>query len=337
MSGVGDPRDPRDERDQRDPRDERDSRGKRTAAILFSHGTVERLDELPAFVTNIRRGHAPPPEVVEELVRRYTAIGGRSPLGDITRELAKKVEAAVGLPTRMAMRMWHPYPEEVLAELVEDGIERVLVVPLAQHSTPAYAQAMQRAAEKLQKPLEIRCASNWGTSPSLTAAFAASIGEALAQLPEPTRAATVLVMTAHSVPTSVLRAGDPYERDVRASAEAIAATLASSAPNAAGAPASSGQAIPHLVAFQSQGMGGGEWLGPDLPSTLDAIAARGHRHVLFAPIGFLSDHVEVLYDLDIEAAEWARTRGLTTSRAASLNASPAFVETLAAIITELGR
>src|SRR5262249_8359099 len=130
--------------------------------------------------------------------------------------------------------------------------------------------------------------------------------------------ATVL-MTAHSVPVSVIQAGDSYERDVRKSADAIGRALG----------------VPYEVAFQSQGMGGGEWLGPDLPSTLDALAARGQEHVLFAAIGFVSDHVEVLYDLDIEAAALGKARGLTTSRAASLNVAPKFVDAVVGVAKEL--
>jgi len=306
----------------------------RTAAILFSHGTVEDLDDLRAFVTNIRRGHPPPDEVVGELLRRYRAIGGRSPLGDITRALAKRVEAKLGLPTRMAMRMWHPYPEEVLAKLVDEGIERVVVVPLAQHSASAYAESAARAAERVGaekgRVIEVRCAKNWGASPRLTAAFSAAIEEALEKLPVDVHTRTTVVMTAHSVPVSVLQAGDPYEREVRKSADAIAATFRASRDGAGG-----GKPAAYVVAFQSQGMGGGEWLGPDLPTTLDAIAARGHGHALFAPIGFLSDHVEVLYDLDIEAAELARARGLTTSRAASLNVTPMFVDAVVDVAKEL--
>ncbi|WP_394848316.1 ferrochelatase [Pendulispora brunnea] len=291
----------------------------KTAVVLFSHGTVENLDDLHGFVTNIRRGRPPPKEVVDELRHRYQAIGGRSPLGDITRELARLVEARLGLPTRMAMRMWHPYPEEVLAQLAGEGIERVIVVPLAQHSTPAYAEAMDRAAAKVGKPLEVRCAKNWGASPDLTAAFAESIGEAWNALAEDVRAKATVVMTAHSVPMSVIQSGDPYEREVRKSAEAIGRALG----------------VPYEVAFQSQGMGGGEWLGPDLPSTLDALASRGQKHALFAAIGFLSDHVEVLYDLDIEAAALGRARGLTTSRAASLNVAPRFVDAIVGVAKEL--
>ena len=294
-----------------------------TAVVLFSHGTVENLDDLHGFVTNIRRGRPPPKEVVDELRHRYQAIGGHSPLGDITRELARLVEARLGLPTRVAMRMWHPYPEEVLAQLAAEGIERVVVVPLAQHSTAAYAEAMERAAGHVSaekaKPLEVRCAKNWGASPDLTAAFADSIGEAWNALSEDVRAKATVVMTAHSVPMSVIQAGDPYEREVRKSAEAIGHALG----------------VPYEVAFQSQGMGGGEWLGPDLPSTLDALAGRGQKHVLFAAIGFLSDHVEVLYDLDIEAAALGKARGLTTSRAASLNVASRFVDAVVGVAKEL--
>jgi ferrochelatase len=125
----------------------------------------------------------------------------------------------------------------------------------------------------------------------------------------------LLLFTAHSLPVAVVRAGDPYEVEVRASADAIALELGSQKPSSE-------------VAFQSQGMGGGQWLGPDLPTALDAARAAGKKHVLVAPIGFLADHVEILYDLDIEAEALAKERGLTLSRTRSLNASDGLLDAL---------
>ena len=160
-----------------------------------------------------------------------------------------------------------------------------------------------------------------GPEASLVAAFAAAIRAAIGRLPDDVRAHTTVLMTAHSLPRSVIDAGDPYEREVRASAQAIAAALGPDAP-------------PYDVAFQSQGFGGGVWLGPDVPDALSRAAAAGRTHVLFAPIGFLADHVEILYDIDVEAAAWARERGMTSSRSASLNASPELVGAVAELVDE---
>ena len=295
------------------------------AVLLVAHGTVERLDDLPAFVTNIRRGRPPSEAMLSELRARYEAIGGRSPLLDVSRELAAAVEARTGLPTRLAMRLWHPYVRDVLGGLYGEGIRRVVLVPLAQHSAHVYAEAAARDAEALSRErgerIELCAIGNWGQRPSLVAAFAAAIHGALARLPEEARGRTTVLMTAHSLPRAVIDAGDPDEREVRASAEAVAAALGP------GAAARGGVSEP--------GFGGGAWLGPDLPEVLDRVAGQGQAHVVFAPIGFLADHVEILYDLDVEAAAWVRERGMTSSRAPSLNASPELADTIAALVAEV--
>jgi ferrochelatase len=286
---------------------------------LIAHGTVDRLDELPDFLAKIRRGHPAPEELVREVRRRYEAIGGASPLKAICLELAKKLEASLGLPVEVAMRLWRPFPREVLEGLVARGVRRVVVVPLAQYSTKVYGDAVREAAQGL--PLEIDCAADWGSEPKLVSAFAASIREARASAPE-----APVVFTAHSLPASVIAAGDAYERVFRESVARVVEALGG---------------VPHRVAFQSQGMGTGpggrpiEWLGPDLRSTLEALAREGQKSAVVAPVGFLADHVEILYDLDIEAAGWAKELGLALHRARSLNAEAPLVEAVAAVARPL--
>jgi ferrochelatase len=304
-----------------------------TAILLVAHGTVDRLDELPGFLANIRRGHPAPPELVAEVRRRYEAIGGRSPLLDICRELAGKLEEKLGVPTRVAMRLWQPYPKEVLEGLVREGATRIVVVPLAQYSAKVYGEAVVAAAKELGAgELEVVCADNWAQEPLLVRAYAQEIRRVLADVPAAERTKTTLVMTAHSLPVAVVKAGDPYEREVRASAEAIAREVR----------AGGHDNLRHEVVFQSQGMGTGpggrpvEWLGPGLKEALTAAAARGDTRVVVAPIGFLADHVEILYDLDIEAQGWARELGLTLTRTRSLNASEGLVDALAKVASALG-
>ncbi len=295
----------------------------RTAIVLTAHGTVESLDDLPAFLTNIRRGHAPPPDLLEEVRRRYEAIGGKSPLLDVTRELARKLEARLALPTRVAMRLFHPYPKDVLAELLREGVRRIVTLPLAQYSAGVYVGAVKAAAKELDPSLEVLGAANWGSKPELTRAFADHVGAALARVPAGERERTALVFTAHSLPLGIVRAGDPYERDFRASVEEIVARLGSDAPE-------------HVVCFQSQGIGSGiEWLGPDLRPTLEDLARRGKRHVVAAPVGFLADHVEILYDLDIEARGWCADLGIELYRSTSLNAGDDLVNALEAVARDV--
>jgi len=289
------------------------------AVLTIAHGTVDNLDDLPAFLAGIRRGHAAPPELVAEVRRRYEAIGGRSPLNDTCRELTRRLGARLGLPAAFAGRLWAPRPAEVLPALVEAGVRRVVVLPLAQYSASLYIDAVRAAATALTErggpALAVVGPGNWGQESALIAAFTASLTRALAALPGAVRARTRVVISAHSLPLAVIRGGDPYEREVRATAAAVVEAVGAAMP-------------PHEVIFQSQGMSGGEWLGPDVRATIDRAATEGVGHLLFAPIGFLADHVEVLYDLDIEAQGWAAERGLGYSRIDSLNASDGLVDAL---------
>jgi ferrochelatase len=295
-----------------------------SAVLLVAHGTVDSLDELPEFLANIRRGHPPPPELLAEVRRRYEAIGGVSPLNAINRSLAAKLEAKLGVPVRMGNRLAKPYARDVLAEIAD--ATRVAVIPLAQHSAYVYADYVKSFAAEIAPRAELVYAPNWGQAPALLDAFARRVRDALASLPAARRDRTTVVTSAHSLPLSVIRGGDAYEDEVRASAAAVASRL---------------DGVRTLVAFQSQGMSAGpggrpvEWLGPDLPATLDAIAGLGDTHVVVAPIGFLADHVEILYDLDIEATAWAMERGLTLSRTESLNDEDDFVDVLAGVARPL--
>ena len=297
------------------------------AVLLVAHGTVDNADQIPLFLAGMRRGHASP-ELAAEVRRRFEAAGG-SPLNRINLEVARRLEAKLGVPVRLSKRLWHPYPKEVLTALKAEGVTHVAEVPLAQHSAHVYAEAAEAAATELGG-LTMRCAANYGQSEQLTRAYARRIERAVAAIPEAEHGATLVVMTAHSLPVMVVRAGDAYEREFRASTEAIARE------------ASLGAKLPeHIVAFQSQGMSAGrdgkpmEWLGPDLRMALDDARARGKKHVVMAPVGFLADHVEILYDIDIEAAAWAKERGLTLARTASLNADDDVIDALAAVAAPL--
>lgn len=292
-----------------------------TAVVLIAHGTVERLDDLPLFLANIRRGQPAPPALVAEVRRRYEAMGGRSPLLDVTVSLAKKLQGRLGVPVRPAMRLFHPYPEEVLEELAAEGIREVVVVPLAQHSAHVYAAAVRDAAKKVPAIARVRAARNWGSEPLLVDAFAKAASDALSKAPPD----AALVLTAHSLPKSVIDAGDPYAREFEASANSVAEAVR----------AKGGRFAEHVVAYQSQGMSGGEWLGPDLRTSLERLARAGRKHVVVAPIGFLADHVEILYDLDIEAKSWADELGIVLSRSASLNDDDALVAALERVTTRV--
>jgi ferrochelatase len=299
-----------------------------TAGVLLSaHGTVSNPDDIPAFLQNIRRGRPTPQAIVDEVRHRFHAIGG-SPLLATTRAQAAALEARLGLPVVVGMRLWHPYIAEALDEAARRGVGRLLSLPLAPQSTFVYNDAVRAACEARRaegRPVpELLEAPPWGLEPSLVAAFAEAVGEALGRFEPGERARAGLVLSAHSLPKRVVDAGDPYERQFRAMAEAVAARVAHAGPT--------------VIAFQSQGMDGGDWLGPDLPATFADLRRRGAEHVVVAAIGFLSDHVETLYDLDVDAPALARAAGLARfERAPSLNVRPSFVDALEAVARrELG-
>jgi len=290
-----------------------------TAVVLAGHGTVEWLEDLEPFTTNIRRGHPPPPELIRELERRYRAIGGKSPLTATCRELAAKLEKRIRVPVRLATRMWHPYPRDVVAQLAAEGTRRIIVVALAQFSSKIYGDSVKEAVAEIDPGITVDVVPNWGETPGLIEAFRSRIDQTIRDLALDASRKPIVLFSAHSLPNAALKGGDPYATEFRASVAKIAGD------------------IPHAVAFQSQGattMPGG-WLGPDLPEALDLLKAEGATDVIFAPTGFLADHVEILYDLDIEARGFAETRGLTYARVPSLNADDDFVQVLAGLVTPI--
>ena len=233
--------------------------------------------------------------------------------------MARKLEARLGVPVRLAMRLWRPYPKEVLTELAGEGIGSASSSSRSRSSRRTSTRRLSSAprSELAGATLKVTRAEELGTRarPSRMRSRTRSAGRS--QRPPPSlRPATLLLMTAHSLPLQRHPGGRPLHGDeVRASAAAIARDL--------------GTATPAIeVAFQSQGMGGGQWLGPDLPAALEAARASGTKHVLVAPIGFLADHVEILYDLDIEAKALAAGLGLTLARTHSLNASDGLIKAL---------
>jgi ferrochelatase len=293
-----------------------------SAVLLTCHGTVDNVDDLPAFLDNIRRGRPTPPAILVEVTHRFQRIGG-SPLMKTTAAQADALAQRLGVPVAIAGRLWPPYPTQVIADLVKRGVTRLVSLPLAPQSVDIY-NAVVREAASAHAGLTVVSAQPWGEEPALVDAFVEVVDEGLARFSEGERGAVPVVLSAHSLPRRVIDAGDPYEKQFRAMASAVEAKLRASRPN------------PVRVAFQSQGMDGGAWLGPDLPATFADIAAGGGSAVLVAPIGFVADHVETLYDLDIEAPTLAAKAGLARfERAPALNVRPRFIDALEAVARRL--
>ncbi len=288
-----------------------DSTDARTAVLLVVHGSVDREEDVPAFVTNIRHGRVAPQAVTDEVLRRWRMIGG-SPLTAITEAQARALEARLGLRVAIGARMWHPYVQDTALSLARQRVTRVLSLPLAPYSVEMYNEVARKACAAAGIEGVVDCPP-WAHEPALIDAFVETITPKLAAIADTSR--THVVLSAHSLPLRVVRAGDRYEHEVRSTATAVAAKLGELGTRC-------------QVAFQSQGMDGGEWLGPDLPATFRSLADAGAREVVVAPIGFLADHTETLFDLDVEAKAQAEALGLAFHRAPALNESTLLLDAM---------
>lgn len=289
--------------------------GSHDGVLLIAHGTVTDLEDLPEFLKQIRRGRPASAELAAEIRRRYEAIGG-SPLLDITKRQAAALSKRLDVPALVGMRLWRPSVEDVLRGISGLRLRRLALVPLAPFSVAVYVDAAMRAVERVREELgpglpELVPVEPWGTEPNLIAGMAEKIAAAL---PADERLTSV-ILTAHSLPTQAIRAGDRYETEFRATAEAVAARLGRQA----------------VVAFQSQGADGGDWLGPELGAVLESERARGIERVVVSPIGFPAEHVETLFDLDIEARQQAEALGLEWVRVPALNDDPSLIDALEAV------
>jgi protoporphyrin/coproporphyrin ferrochelatase len=278
-----------------------------TGVLLVAHGTVENLDDLGAFVARIRHGRPAPPGLVEELRHRYEAIGG-SPLLQTTRAQAQALGRRLEAPVLVAMRLWDPSVEQALHGAASLGLRRLAVIALAPFSQHVYWDAAVKAAAACGSSIELLPGHAWGEEAEFIAAHAELIAR---HAP----ASAQVVLSAHSLPRVVIERGDPYARLVEASARAVAEKLGR----------------PVRLCYQSQGADGGDWLGPNVRETLSELATAGQREVVWAPFGFIADHVETLYDLDIEAAAIAGELGVSLSRVPALNLHPGLIGALAAV------
>lgn len=290
--------------------------------LLMAYGSPATLDDVEAYYTHIRGGRTPPPERVEELRERYRRIGGRSPLLEITQAQARGVRRALsddGMPARVYVGMKHapPFIADAVASMARDEIRTAVGVALAPQysrmSVGGYCAAASEAAA--EHGVAFRCVESWHDHPGLIAALASRVAEAQRTL---TGAYGVpVVFTAHSLPQRILQWNDPYPQQLRRTCELVAA--------AAGLPS-------WWFAYQSASATGEPWLGPDLLDLLRDLHRDGTRDVIVCPVGFVADHLEVLYDIDVEAQGLARSLGMRLARAPSLNDAPDFVAALADLV-----
>ena len=294
--------------------------GERVAVLLMAYGGPGSLDEVEPYLLDVRGGRPTSPQFVEEIKGRYAQIGGRSPIRELTEAQATGVRRALGerFAVYVGMRHWHPYIRDVVERMLADGHQRVVGIVLAPHySTMSVGAYQKQLLDAAGGRLETALVRSWGDHPKFLDLVAERIAQALQRFPSP-RTVQVL-FTAHSLPERILATGDQYPADLRASAAAVARRA--------------GLAAWHF-AFQSAGATSEPWLGPEAGAVMTELAGQGHQAFLIVPIGFVCDHVEVLYDVDIVYRSLAERLGVHLERTASLNDDPLLVSALAEITSD---
>jgi ferrochelatase len=280
------------------------------AVVLMAYGSPPELSDIRPYLEDIRGGRPVSDEAVEELTERYQRIGGRSPLDDVTESQRAALEMELELPVFVGMKHWRPRIAEAADRAVSAGADTVIGIVLAPHYSKLSVEGYrERLEEGLADRAELRFVESWHTHEPYIGALADRVRGADAHV----------VFTAHSLPARILDEGDPYRDQLLETSQLVA--------ERAGLDSWS-------FAFQSESPTGEPWLGPDILDELDSLKARGVERVLACPVGFVSDHLEILWDLDIEARERAEELGLDFERIRSLNDDPAFVRGLAELVRE---
>ncbi|MEK9142418.1 MAG: ferrochelatase, partial [Nitrospirota bacterium] len=291
-------------------------------------GGPDCLENVEPFLLDVRGGRPTPPELVEEIRERYRATGGKSPAVGITQAVAKKLEQQLNAAgdgryrVYVGLRHWHPFINETYAELLKASPEQIIGVCMAPQqsslSTGAYRKKVEEACAGLEDHIPVTYIGSWNCHPRLVAAIVENIRQGLQKFPADVRASVPVLFTAHSLPERIVAMKDPYPDEVKGTVEAVTQHLGNRST---------------YFAYQSQGRSSEPWLGPTVESMLDNIQLAGHRYVLVAPIGFICDHVETLYDIDIELKQLALSKGIHLERMAMLNDSLPLIETLRDVLT----
>ena len=294
--------------------------------LLMAFGGPDSPEAVEPFITNLTGGRRPPPALRDRVIEKYRRIGGKSPLLEITLAQARALEDRLGQGFRVyvGMRYWHPFIEEALAQIARDGVRQAAAISLSPHysrvSTGAYTKEIEEVIARCGLGLRVKVAEAWYDHPAFIEALAEKFLGAFYEFPEDRRQDLAVVFSAHSLPLAHIEQGDPYLDQLRATISALLDRVS----GRTGRP-------DWRLAFQSKGGGQGQWLEPEVETVLDELTASGRQDVLLVPVGFVADHIETLYDIDIAIREYAEAIGLEFRRSASLNASPLFIEALADI------
>jgi ferrochelatase len=294
--------------------------------LIMAYGGPNSLEDIPGYLADIRAGRPTTPAVLAEITHNYQQIGGKSPLLEISQRQADAVQARLD-PAKyrvyLGMRHWSPWIEEVVGQMVDDGITHAVSVVLAPHfsklSVAKYQEKIADGLAMVHGQIHFAHVASYHDSPPYIAALAERVIDGLAQWPTAERDQVHVIFSAHSLPERILKMGDPYDQQLRETAQLVA-TQASLRDDQ------------WSWSYQSAGRSPEPWLGPQLEEHIAALAEQGITQVISVPIGFVSDHVEILYDIDIKAQEIARSLGIRLERPPALNDDPRYIEALVTAI-----
>jgi ferrochelatase len=289
----------------------------RIAVVVMAYGGPDKLDDVEPYLLDVRGGRATSPHLVEEIRARYARIGGRSPILELTRAQAAGIQRELGdrFHVTVGMRHWHPYVKEAVEKVRQSGERRLIGVVMAPHYSSMSVGAYEKKLLEAAQGLETALVRSWWTHPAFLEAVATHATEALQRFPRPRDVR--VIFTAHSLPSRILAIGDPYPEELIDSAKQVAHRLR----------------LEHWeFAYQSAGATAEPWLGPDAEEVITKLAKAGHNAILLVPIGFVSDHVEILYDIDVEYQALARRLGVQLERIKSLNDDPGLVAAVADVV-----
>ncbi len=289
----------------------------------MAYGSPNSLDEVGPYLSQVRGGREPTPEAVERLREKYRLVGGRTPLLQITLAQAKGLEEKLSAENLHAtvyvgMKHWHPFIEETVLEIVKNGATSIIGIALAPHysklSIGGYEDQVVRGLAKHDSEIPFTLVKSWHLEESLIRALSKRVADSLRRMKAPENA-TVL-FTAHSLPKNAVAPDDPYQNQLLETSKLVASSAG----------------VKHWsFAFQSAGEPKDTWLGPQISEQTSKLARDGFHEILVCPVGFVSDHLEILYDLDIDAKQYAQSLGVDLTRTASLNEDPEFINALASV------
>lgn len=295
--------------------------GERHGVLVMAYGTPTSLDDVETYYTDIRHGRPPTPELLKELTDRYRAIGGRSPLLEITQTQARGLQERLDIPTFVGQKHAAPFIADAVANMATDGVDSAVGLVMAPHysamSVGDYERRARVAAEESGWSGRLRMIDSWHLEPGYIELLARAVTRSRGALGPDARRNSIVLFTAHSLPEKILQKNDPYPDQLRETGAAVARRAGIERWD---------------IGWQSAGRTDVPWLGPDILELLPKLAAEGTRGVVVCPCGFVADHLEVLYDLDIEAKSAAADLGIELERTDSPNDSPDFLDALAEVV-----